>query len=403
LKSTYLWSSILTVLMLALPLGNAVEYCCPRCCWGGIYCSPVFHMPLQPAPSPANGGWYCMRANGQLQGPNYCLRPPFTPITGFNGTAVGQEIFQKVFLDLYKPKKNEPPKTVGVGGYNADYSDPQSLPYFNHHPQPMPQGYLPPGEHMPPGGPMPGGHMPGGPMPNGGPMPHGGHMPLGPGFGPPPGYPGMPGPGMPPPGFMPSEKSHNGQIVQGPGDMNGLYRTSYLGRGPIRQVQAGEQNGGVSLPNPGYAMPQQAIPYLDYSTPLPYYGYGMCPVPMPAYGWGPANMGYSMAWPGYYLPPMPLPAPGYQPGYAPPLPAPGYVPPQVYMPTPGYAPAQPVTMPTPQYSPNLPNVGYEPPTPPPTTAVYPSHSLVRSPRDFFMWIESQEDKATREKRALPVP
>jgi hypothetical protein len=37
------------------------------------------------------------------------------------------------------------------------------------------------------------------------------------------------------------------------------------------------------------------------------------------------------------------------------------------------------------------------------TAVFPTHPFARSPRDFFMWTEAQEDLSTRERLPLFVP
>ena len=104
-----------------------------------VYYSPVFNMPLQPAPSPSNGGFYTVLPDGRLWGPNYYLVPPFNPITGFNGTPVGQKIFADVFsqymkngsAQIAKANGSGNPKNVGVGTYGMDYSDPKSLSAFD--------------------------------------------------------------------------------------------------------------------------------------------------------------------------------------------------------------------------------------------------------------------------------
>lgn len=339
--------------------------CCP--CPGAIYCSPVFHMPLQPAPSVCDGGFYYFDCAGRCYGPNYCLRPPFNPIQGFDQTLVGQTIFAKVMLEQFKPK-NHPTQQGqghgngsghGIGNYNGDFANPQNLPYFN----PGNQAGPPPYAVMPP----PPGFAPG--------MP--GFAPGMPGF--PPGYPGQPG--LPPP------------LEHGP--------KSLIARGPTNNIQLagyGPYSGNMPYGNPWVARyPTQAPTFPPAAPPV---GYGPGPVAMPNYP------GYAMpqvGTPNYAMQGIPMPAPGYGPPYVPlpGLPAPGYAGPNV--PLPGNFGYTPQNMPNVGYTPSLPAVGYEPPLPPPTTACYPSHSLVRSPRDFFMWSETMEDATARQRRPALIP
>ena len=46
------------------------------------YCSPVFHVPLRPAPDACGPGYYAANANGMVYGPNYWVRPPWEPFNG---------------------------------------------------------------------------------------------------------------------------------------------------------------------------------------------------------------------------------------------------------------------------------------------------------------------------------
>ena len=139
----------------------------------GVFYSPVFNMPLQPAPSPCNGGFYWVSPDCRVFGPNFCLYPPFTPMSGFDSTLVGQAIFAKLFDQACNgspSKQGGPPghgssgsppptKQVGVSGYNLDYSDPDCWKKFDAT-TPMPNGYVPfaPSPQSQPGygnGPMP--------------------------------------------------------------------------------------------------------------------------------------------------------------------------------------------------------------------------------------------------------
>jgi hypothetical protein len=81
-----------------------------------------------------------------------------------------------------------------------------------------------------------------------------------------------------------------------------------------------------------------------------------------------------------------------------------------YVPTPNYAiqhypmPLSPNYSMPPQMFPALPNPSYEPPSGPNgNQKLYVQNPLVRSPRDFFMWGDVQQDKKERERRPLSVP
>lgn len=325
---------------------SAWQYCYQNyavCCQSPIVCSPVFFMPLQYAPSPVDGGYYYILPNGQVQGPNYYLRPPFNPIQGFDQTAKGQEIFLKVLKESMAPKKGQPqPPGHGLGNYNPGPSGPQTLPYF--------QG-------------------------QGGPPMH--HAAPPPGFGPPP-----PGPGFPPGGPGGGPPPNNTMIVRGQAPT-------------VHTVGYHSANYGFNLPalpNPGY-IPQPP-------PPMHAPGYAMAPVWQPSYGY----------YPNYAMAPVPLPSPGYNAGHTLPyipLPTTGYAPSS--MPYPGYTPNIPFVgyapnnLPNPSYTPNLPNVGYEPPAAEPQSNCYPSHSLARSPRDFFMFNENHEDQKAKQSRPAMVP
>ncbi len=102
--------------------------------------------------------------------------------------------------------------------------------------------------------------------------------------------------------------------------------------------------------------------------------------------------------PGYAMGPVGLPAPGFGMGPVG-LPAPGYALGPMGLPAPGYAPG----LPAPGYTPNLPNVGYEPPAEKPQQPTFLIHPYTRSPRDFFMWGEMQDEQLVRESRPALVP
>src|SRR5271155_5222204 len=82
-----------------------------------VYYSPVFNMPLQPAPSPSNGGFYWVTPDGRVFGPNYSLYPPFTPMSGFDNTFIGQRIFAKIHEEAIASAigKGGPGKGQGQG------------------------------------------------------------------------------------------------------------------------------------------------------------------------------------------------------------------------------------------------------------------------------------------------
>jgi hypothetical protein len=278
-----------------------------------VFYSPVFNMPLQPAPSPCNGGFYWVMPDGRVFGPNYCLTPPFTPISGFNSTIVGQELFAKMHKEAVTGKTDgkggssgpgQPAKQFGFSGYNLDYSDPDTFQKFDAT-APMANGYVP--FNMPP---------PSLPNYGNGPMPT-------------PRYANYP----------------NYQAMAYPNQ--GAYWQS-----PITQAQAQYQQPNYP---PAWPYPQ-AMPY-PQGQPMPY-NFGYANYPSMSY---PAMPGYGTRTANYTMP---------QTCY-PPLPNPSFVAP----PCPG-------------------------PCPPCCNSINP---LARSPRDFWMYTEVQEDKAAQARLPLRVP
>jgi hypothetical protein len=353
----------------------------------GVFYSPVYNMPLQPAPSPSNGGFYWVLPDGRVFGPNYNLYPPFTPISGFDNTSIGQGIFAKLYEDALTGKggsgkggpgggpgaapggpgggpggpgggsggpggsgggpggpggpggNGPPPKQKGFGGYNLDYSDPETWKNFNVNP--LPNGFNP-------FGPMQAPTYGNGPMP----MPRYAN------------YPNFQAP-APMPNYGGYRTSMNMPLPQA-----GVYQAGYLSpnfdggywQGPIQQVQA-QATPPYYAPPSGYPQGQPMGPNMGY--------------------------GYSPSLPGTPCPPQIPSLPYYRtPQYSMPYyPVPNYSMPQTCFPT-------------------LPNVGYEGPPCPPCGGIprqFYTNPMVRSPRDFWMWTEVQEDKADRARNPLKVP
>lgn len=345
----------------------------------GVFYSPVFNMPLQPAPSTFDGGFYWVAPNGVVYGPNYYLVPPFNPTSGFDNVFVGQRFFGKMYTEAVTGVKCKdgsggmpPAKQIGVGGYKLDYSDPDTVKNFDAT-APMPNGYVPFGAVQPPpqtygNGPLP--------MPRYANYPHfGAAAPMGYGFRPcgmvsqgpaagvyQAGYclPGYYGQGYYGQGYY--GRGYYGQASYGPA----YYGQSYYGPGycgaygqePIRQVQAAEPCGPPPMPFPqGQALAAMYPNLYNQGCPNPA---RVC-VPMPA-------------TPNYSMPYCPLPM------------------------TPNCSMAQ-------TCFPPLPNPCYEPPCceENPNLPKYFTSSAARSPRDFFMWKEVQEDKLLRARLPLTVP
>ena len=329
-------------------------------------------MPLQKAPSPRDGGFYWVMPDGTLVGPNYNLRPPFNPTSGFSNEFIGQRIFSKLHSDYIAEalKKSgggpggpggsgggpggpggsggagpPPAKQIGIGGYTMDYSDPNTFKKFDAT-APMINGYVPFAQNQQ-GPPQAYGN---GPMP----MPRYANYPNYQAPAPPPGYPG----GMTSQAWQPNVYQA-AYFVPG-NDWNGYGRGGYYGaygQNPIVQVQAMQPYGPPPMP-------------MAYAGNYYNQGYANMPgPPCPPYGAMPA-LPYNM--PAYSLPSYPTPAP---PNYA--------MPPATFPP--------------------LPNPSYEPPSGPACPPRYNYNPLVRSPRDFFMWGEVQEDRAARARRPMTVP
>lgn len=55
------------------------------------YCSPVFHVPLPPAPDTSGPGFYTYCPNGMIYGPGYWLRPAWAPYNGPAAPFMGQQ------------------------------------------------------------------------------------------------------------------------------------------------------------------------------------------------------------------------------------------------------------------------------------------------------------------------
>ena len=72
MKATILWAGALLATALAASLASADPYC-----------SPVFHVPLPPAPDACGPGFYTVGPCGMVYGPNYWLRPPWEPFNGY--------------------------------------------------------------------------------------------------------------------------------------------------------------------------------------------------------------------------------------------------------------------------------------------------------------------------------
>jgi len=334
-----------------------------------VYYSPVFHMPLQPAPSPSNGGYYWVLPDGRLWGPNYYLVPPFNPISGPNTTQAGQKIFEKVFTQYLRngsaqiaktAAHNGNPKNVGVGTYNQDFSDPQSMHAFD---QQNSLGFQPFQPPQPPQQPRPASY---------------------------PTYPSSPGYGPVAYGYgMPAAQPAMMPQVAPVEYYRASYQPNYYGGSQIVPTQ------GQGPPPPAPAVPPSP-PVLGNPR-----GYGGAPC-LPGMPGLPYNPSYSPSMPG--LPGLPYT--GYNPSLPglPGLPTPGYTP---NMPCP---PNQYPTLPSPSYTPvypRLPSPSYEPPHCPQGceggNPGYYHPAGIRSPRDFFMWGDVKEDERLREFKALQIP
>ena len=255
-----------------------------------VYYSPAFNMPLQPAPSPRDGGFYWVMPDGCVYGPNYYLRPPFAPITGFNPTLVGQVAFAQTFesylagktpqkgsrpgqqppngqqqqqLQQQQPPQPDPRNSFGVGKYTLDYSDPQSLSAFDTN-SALPNGYM----------------MPFGVNPAPGQVPANSQQAM-PRY---PNYPSMP-PQEPPPGYRPADPRWSGSMS--PAYPSGVQYANYQltnWQGPIVPTQAIEMGppptrlpdyGSYgSAPNPGTMQPGMGYPpncmqYMPCASRLP--------------------------------------------------------------------------------------------------------------------------------------
>ena len=375
MKSSFLWASVL--LTTVLPAAHAQT---------GVYYSPVFHSPLQPAPSPSNGGFYWVLPDGRLQGPNYYLCPPFTPVGGFSTALVGQEIFANSFMRFVKSGSaqgahhpaQQTPRNVGIGSYNQDYSEPANLSTFD------PQnglGYQPfPGRMQPPSPAV---------STQASYQPHGYYPQYAwTGYG----Y-GAPMQAMPMSAQAQQASIYHLASYQPVSGSSQVVPTQYPAPpAPAAPPAVAVPRGGSCAPIP---IPFPCMPSPGYQPNLP---------GLPSPGYTPNMPGLAPCFPG-------LPSPGYTPRM-PGLPNVGYTPAMPCLPnqfpSPGYSPTFP-GLPSPSYSPRtpcLPSPGCTPPLCPSECGGTPGYyhpASIRSPRDFFMYGDNLEDQRLRERKALQVP